>query len=328
MAIDIKQIGSGFGKSLGERLEGEISKLGFNKKPSSRIGENDFTSKTIYYPNEVVSESIPLIMFTAHYKKQSDVATSIVLPCPGAIAVNDTASYGSVDRQAFSGITTDVLRRVLGGEAGDMAQEIKAANNNPGELTVAVASLIANKVASDYVDAMWANKVITNPNTVTTFTSNGFRSYTYNFTLTPRSYEEAEQINDMIQAFRKFTYAGTESSSTYSFFLKYPPVWTIKYLLGQELKENPYIARPFTCYLQSFSSTYNATAGSSYYINGQPVDTQISMTFQETRVLYQGDIDNLQSGIPLNVKYGAGAFDLGGTNVFALTKDEIELFNL
>lgn len=265
---------------------------------------------TLAYPSEIFNETIPVVTFAAHPSTGDGGGPLSIIhfPCPGNITSNDSATFGSKDLGAAA-LGTEAAGRVMGGE-GLSGMKDDMVQGGVGGASVGVGVLLADKLAGKYADVKYAKKIISNPNTVTTFTANGVRSFSYAFKFIPKSLPESNELRDVIDTFKRNIYAGTENTSGVSFFLKYPPVWTIKYAVGEAMDENPYIPRIFTCFLTAINTSFNGAAGGTYYSNGAPLEVDLSLTFQETRALFRQDIEDLSDfGKTLNVKAGAPVFE-------------------
>ena len=133
-----------------------------------------------------------------------------------------------------------------------------------------------------------------NPNTNTTFGGNTIRNFQFQFKLIARSQAESEEIRKIHNKFRAFTYADSRSNAQ-NLILAYPPTWTIKFL-DTAKKENKFIPKIFSCYLTGFTSTLNPTVN-MFHDDGSPLEVDISLQYQETRVLTRADIDDLEAGL-------------------------------
>ena len=294
-------------------LKAEIDKL----NPYPQLGNGMIGRQEGHqgYPPELLTHDVPMVEFTANYNDVQEKSATIYLPCPGNLSTNDSAAYGSADlkasRQAMDVINStvksgasgsgaiDTIKKMAGGGVDAMKGII--GENSAAKMDILTALSTDVPVVGEVL--AYDKKVLMNPNTVTTFSSNGIRQYSYSFKLIPRSVSEADDIKSIINTFRKFTYASTKGDSGKSFVINYPPIWSIRYLIkvGGKQTENPYIARPFACYLTSVNTTYNGTAGSSYYVNGAPIEVDLQLSFQETRALFKDDIEKLENGVQLKI---------------------------
>ena len=74
--------------------------------------------------------------------------------------------------------------------------------------------------------------------------------------------------------------------------LTYPPIWSIKFFDGSESSENKKLPGLYDCYLIGMSAVYNGS-GNMFHADGHPVETEVQLTFEETRALTLADISKL-----------------------------------
>ena len=218
----------------------------------------------------------------------------------GNIAFADGASYTTFDM-------------------GAMGREVANAIGNDGNLTnvanKAIASItdqkgtlknfIGAKILASTVDAVIPDSIINNasqiysnvkgiavnPNTTAAFTNMNIRTYLFNFKMIAEEPEDSARIRDIQTFIRRNTYAALGSEG---FLLSYPPTWKITFHT-EDGRQNPYYPRIYECFLTNFQTTFNASSH-LHHDGGAPVEVDVSMTFQETKVLTQNDIDNLSTG--------------------------------
>ena len=69
--------------------------------------------------------------------------------------------------------------------------------------------------------------------------------------------------------------------------LRYPAKFTIDFYNGE--KKNKYMPKIMDTYLVNCTTTYNSTTN-AFHEDGQPVEVDMSLTFQETRPLTRHDL--------------------------------------
>jgi hypothetical protein len=162
------------------------------------------------------------------------------------------------------------------------------------------AILVANEIASRFnlgneglKDVMIsARGYAINPQLQMIYRGIGFRNFQLDFTLSPRSKQEANDIDRIISTF-KWHFAPslqTGSESSGSMFLIQPSIFNIQFMLGE--KENEYLPKYGDCVLKNISVNY-APNGWAAYEDGFPVQTQLSLQFEEMVIL---DKAKLQKG--------------------------------
>lgn len=125
-----------------------------------------------------------------------------------------------------------------------------------------------------------------NPQTQVLFKKINFRSFQFDFVLTPHTKEESEAIKKIIYAFKyasapEFRKNGDQGFSQ-SLFMTVPDIFKIKFLYNG--KENENVNKIGDCVLESISVDY-APNGWSTFNDGAPVQTRLTLQFQETMLI-------------------------------------------
>ena len=302
------------------------SSLGFeisnpHRLPKNYLGQGseDSASPLIYPLDLDFTKGYHGISFRVD-DRDNQFSRSVYFPCPPNISFNDSATYSTIDlntigniiknevdsgasNRDLASITADVLKRGAGA-----VQNLKAA-----EVAKAVGSSLPIVPGSVRGTSQVLGRRIFNPNTNTTFTGNSIRSFTFSFKMVASSEEESRRVNEIHRMFRKYVYADSDPS-TQNLILRFPPTWNIQFLdLG---RENPFIPRIYECYLVSVETNFNSTTN-AFHKDGAPLEVDMSLTYQETRVLTRADIDAL-------ARYSVSGIDIhklqaemeAGTNVY------------
>jgi len=271
------------------------------KAPVSQNTRNsaEDTSAIIFPPILEDQVDRPCIEFTPKVKGDKSPLRQIWLPCPSNIVINDQAQYNTIDLGTMGGAIAAAAqagsRAEQGGGMSAIANSIKNQATNLKGAEIAALGLgklpFGDQIATQ---AKFAARVVTNPNTNTTFASNGIRTFSFSFNMIATSEEEARLIRRLHNRFRTFSYADSRNNSQ-NIILEYPPVWTIKFL-DKSKKENPFIPKIYSCYLQSVQVTLNSGTY-VFHTDGAPLEVEMQLQFQETRALTRQDILNLEQGL-------------------------------
>ena len=234
----------------------------------------------------------------------------VTFPCPVGFAVNDGASYNDVELGQFGQAAKNVTQSILGSETtGQNALQVFAQEYS--NETKSTGALIGQGIAGAVLTGLGLGKdslpgetlkamasgvgqalgITLNKNVTTEFTGIGTRSFSFQYKLVPSSKEEGEVIDQITRFFRQGIYP-TKERSTGGIILRYPPRWELRFLTkigGDRIPSVPAIAE---CYLESFGTTYNGS--NSFHSDGVPVDTDISISFKESRALTREDIKRLE----------------------------------
>lgn len=253
------------------------------------------------FPRELREDrrSWPCVSFSAENQ-------FVFLPIPPNLTFSDNISYSSINLGLIGQTAVDTIRQLsragsatvdsmeagLGGALNSMKERLLSGNSAAAASIAARLSAWGPRqvgFAAEYADKIdFANRQVLSPNTNTAFESPGLRTFAFGFNLVPRDARDSDAIRDAVSFFRKYAYP--EGNSV---FLKYPPIWSIKFWNGAE--RNRYIPGIYGCYLTGVASTYNAGTN-LFHRDGSPVEVDVGLTFQETKVLTRDEIDRLNRG--------------------------------
>ena len=269
----------------------------------------------LYFPSDLRTPTndgklYPLVEFSVQGSpKDGNMYKSIYLPMPAGISFSDGGSYGTIDLGLMGAGGLEALRQISEGDRRGAIETIgEGITQGISSIGTAIKQYASKKLTMVGNDkGMFAMKKIQAPNTNTTFTGNTIRSFTFNATMVARNEEDTSQMRNIAKVFRRYVYADADAGNP-NIYLDYPPIWTVKFYIDGH--ENRNLPRIFSCYLETFTCTYNPDSNVFYSKDGAPIQTNISMTFRETRVLNRLDIDNLEDvderGI--NPKTGLASF--------------------
>lgn len=246
------------------------------------------------FPSDLESNGRPIIQFTCEASDTSSVE-SICLPIPANITTVDSGDYGGLGLTKAAAIAS-VLQAGLGAgsdvkgalTAGTGA--IKEEFSKLGDVGGAMAFLKSEGQDDlSNITGLASGQVI-NARTNASFTGNQFRTFSFQFSLVPRSRQEADSINNIVKAFRYNTYAKEQNGG--KTMLAYPPLWTIKFL-DSDMNELEHVPKIFKSYLTTFTSSINSL-DNSWRRDNTPLEVNISMSFQESKVLTRDEILSLE----------------------------------
>lgn len=217
---------------------------------------------------------------------------TIALYIPDTVNVQYGMNYSDVS-------LTDTL-----GKPYFYAQAGASVFDNYKELKDLSISQLASKAANDpYVRSIIANQLrgraglgdvgpltlnaigqAFNPQLQVLFTSVGFRSFQFDFTLTPYSQEEAKAIRDIVKCFkyRASPEIVPNNMFTQGMFQKVPDQFMIEFLYNGKTNEN--VHKIGTCVLTNIAIDY-APMGWATFGDGNPVQTKLTLQFQEIEII-------------------------------------------
>ena len=247
------------------------------------------------YPSNLSDSGSNYLQLTA-IDKDGDSLGSISLYSPPNIGFSDGAGFSTFD---MGPIGSKIAENISGGLDSDsiratLEDMTSIANQNADLRTILAGKMIQSAgmvPGADRVSDIYqrSKSIAINPNTVTSFQNMNIRTFVFNFKLVAESQEESITIKQMQNFIRTHMYAASASDG---YLLSYPAKWKIKFVLGGSTRRNPFLPQIYESYLTNFQTTYNSSSHLTF-ADGAPTEIDVSMTFQETRVLTQNDIAGL-----------------------------------
>lgn len=172
----------------------------------------------------------------------------------------------------------------LAGIVGGTAEGSIGAMNRVGESAAAALTAFAKLPgafgATDVQAALSASsKTSLNPFKEVIFESVDFRSFAFNYKFMPKSKEETNSVQDIIEIFKFHMHP--EMSDGKLFFI-YPAEFQITYYFDN--KVNSYLHRFAPCVLESMEVTYGGEQFSSFR-DGSPTEINLKLVFRETEII-------------------------------------------
>lgn len=201
---------------------------------------------------------------------------TVVLHMPLSHAITDTMSYqthmGGLT-QAMMDKTIRGTQSVLSGEAGEMTrEEIGAALERNADA--------AGRIAEEMLPIQRRmrrrqQQNILNPREYVLFKEMAQRTFSLSFTFIPHSEEEAEIVPQIIKYFRYHSYP---SLSENGIDFNFPEQFQIQ-IIGTGVSKNIIQIPKVAC--TAITTTYNPSSMSYFKNSKHPVQTELSLTFQE-----------------------------------------------
>ena len=215
---------------------------------------------------------------------------AIALYMPPSVQVSYDVKYGDQEIGVLAETGGAAIKAFMQKQGGIM-DKAKAALPIAGKgLAAGAAQFGMSKVAgmvqgADALIAIERGQVIT-PRMELLFEGVGRRSFSYNFVFIPKSEQEAEVIEEIVQKF-KFHMAADFANSWTSGAdgvreMTIPDHFNIKYMhMG---KENTHLNKISTCALTKMDVDYGAERFTGY-ADGRPQTTKISLSFTEFNIM-------------------------------------------
>lgn len=143
-----------------------------------------------------------------------------------------------------------------------------------------------------------AQGIVLNPNLELLFKGVVLRSFNFNYSLTPRSRAESNQVKSIINTFKRRMAAKTTASTAGSagLFLSSPDVFQLEFMRGGQ--PHPFLFKMNTCALKTMNVNYAGTGAYATYEDSTPVKMTMSLQFQELSPVYAEDYaENTEDGV-------------------------------
>ena len=182
--------------------------------------------------------------------------------------------------------------------------DFAAASNELMGSAKGIAMEAAKRMGSEFAGALagvdpeaitgFANKAFgqaTNPYMEVLFQNVDLRTFSYNFTFSPRNTAERDDVQKIIKMFRFHMLPELKGSN--SRYMTLPSTFDIHYMYqyGEDkAKENPFYSKIATCVLKNVEVDYTPGAVKSFK-DGSPTQITMALSFQETEMLTKQHVD-------------------------------------
>lgn len=152
-----------------------------------------------------------------------------------------------------------------------------------GKATSGITSMMENSAVKL---AMSAAGYVFNPQNQVLFQGIDFRSYEMSFTFTPTSLEETNNVNAIIRSFRY--HAAPEIGGIGGFFFTPPSIFNVSFRYGGKTNTNLNLLKKSV--LRSVNVNYAPNGWAAFEGNGAPVQTTMTLQFQEIVLVDKNEI--------------------------------------
>ena len=233
----------------------------------------------------------------------SSGAPTVILYMPEDISTGYKTNWGG---KAFSNIARDLLDTAAGETgmdklmgAGTAARDALGrlpAMGGAAAIRKGIQKITGDSLSNDDIFGATAGAIL-NPNTELLFESTDMRNFTLNFKLVPRSSGETVQINKIIKVFKetmlprkrvdKVFKVGTKGVQ--NGFISVPDLCRVSFMRNGE--EHKFLPRYKMCAITQVDVNYTPDGAYATYQDGQSVAINLSISFQETKLLFAEDIE-------------------------------------
>jgi hypothetical protein len=212
--------------------------------------------------SNLISKAVQPIVSTNFQRAKTDLSATVSLYMPETLNFQYAADYSDMTLAA----------------AAESAPLVgSAARAITGVLGSDFAKLALNKAGYAF-----------NPQAQLLFNGINFRTYSFSYTFTPRSSQEAEKVQEIIRTFRRFA-APKIVTEAAGFFYRPPGTFKLKFMFNGQ--ENLNVNRIAESVLEAVEVNY-APNGWSAHNDGKPTQIQMTLSFKEIELIDRAKIDN------------------------------------
>ena len=235
--------------------------------------------------HQIRSQKDQTVAFERKPTKRLD--TAIAMYMPPTVKTSYKSNYTDTSIGAFAGNAISAIKKIEGG-AGITSPEVKekltAAVNQGAESSVRA---VARELGGGIIEQLeMQNGEIISDRMELAFKGIDKRTFEYTFKMMPRSKEEADEIAEIIYAFKFHMLPELGKDDKTGRKLKVPSTFDIQYMYVNQ--ENNYLHKISTCYLSGMDVSYGGSKYTTYDGNADgapPVETEITLSFQEIELI-------------------------------------------
>lgn len=231
----------------------------------------------------------------------------IIMYMPEDIGTGFKANWGG---KAFSNIGTGILKAAgaeglskLDNLATGAAEAAERIGPIAGAQAIrkAVQKITGDAISNDDVFGGISGAIL-NPNTELLFSGHDMRNFQLNFKMVPRNEPEAGIVNEIIKIFKMCTLPsrypgksvmGVKSDKNQGVrvgFIGVPNVVRVSFMKGPVV--HPVLPVYKMCAITSVDVNYTPDGTYATYTGGQPVAISLSINFQETKLVFEEELEN------------------------------------
>ena len=222
---------------------------------------------------------------------------TVTLPIQSGIKDQNAAGWGENEMTAGdiakAGVALNTIMEGGGGFSESIGTLANQAVGSSGDLATAVGTKFAENAAGVKGLLARTQGTVMNPNLELLFQKPTLRPFSFQFKLSARNKEEAQEIVKIIRFFKQNMApqkGGGSGGESANLFLKAPNTFQIHYM-HQGKEEHPYIGRAKECAMTSFEVDYTPDGNYSTLRDGFMTSYTISMSLKELEPVFYEDYE-------------------------------------
>ena len=287
--------------------------------PSQKLTQNPLTFSAVQYPLDLGSNELGHYIifesgFLTYQAQQDSMFESSNAASGSQENITGKIPTGSITNAAISiymppgikvGYSQSYDNDTETGLAGDVQEALSAAQGAEGASDKIIAALEgvsggvfrqAGQTVGEFISLAGAGDPVRftmkrfgtaiNPRNEAYYNTPSQRTFAYTFDFWPRNETEAQAVENIITIFKYNAAPGLASGDG---LFKTPNYFKISYMYNSG--ENPHLHKIGACYCTDVSVDYSPDGQFTTFNSGQPVHTQLSVSFLEDRIITKTDIE-------------------------------------
>lgn len=227
---------------------------------------------------------------------------NVILPIPSGISDSNSVNWQSDEltsaQKALADLANAGITGGLGAAADTASRQAGQVQESSQEIATGLGAYFTQQATNVKNILSRTQGAVQNPNMELLFMGPQLRSFNFNFKLSARSKEEAQDIRSIIRFFKQ----GMAPQRTESqLFLKAPHTFQLVYKHIKE--EHKFLNKFKECALLSFSVDYTPEGQYATFTDGAMVSYGISMQFQELEPIFNEDYGNTQNALDTEIGF-------------------------
>jgi hypothetical protein len=238
----------------------------------------------------------------------STMKATIALYMPDTLTASYSANYEEMSLTSDLGPLLTTLRAIGSSTGESLKTSLQNLGNNEstdpnvinaitGIMQQSGADLSGLNVENIGTILQRASGYALNPQLQMIYRGTRLRSFDLEFTFTPKSQSEANQVNNIIEAFRYYSSptlssgkSGSSNPSTDGMYLIPPSIFNLQFFVKGEVSN--YLPKYGDCILESVNVNHAPNGFAVFDADGSMVQTQLSLSFIEMDILTRDKIDS------------------------------------
>ena len=222
---------------------------------------------------------------------------TVTLPIQSGIKDQNAAAWGedtmTPAQIALAGTALNSIFEGADGFSKSVRESVSQIKGNTSEFETLIGTKFAEQAANVKGLLSRTQGVVQNPNLELLFQKPSLRPFSFQFKLSARSKDEAEEIIRIIRFFKQNMApqkGGGSGGTSANLFLKAPNTFQIHYM-HEGKEEHPFIGRPKECAMTSFEVDYTPDGNYSTLRDGFMTSYTISMSLKELEPVFYEDYE-------------------------------------